>query len=524
LLFPTPDTLIPWTSSQHLSSTILASSVGAIGSKMSEQQEENLELTSTTAPGQTFPTRTALAEHYKTDWHKYNLKRRQANLPVLLEPDFQARLEAAKALQQTKQVGTNHLKQNSKSNKQRNSNRDAAKNGVVQLPQASAYHRIKEEELQNQNHKNQMELETPIGATAAELALADTMEPETVAQLAAEALVEIEPRQCLFDPHMSPSVEANVDRMSRKYGFFVPDREYLTDLEGLVGYCQEKIKLGHVCIYCQRVFTTWQGCQKHMIATRHCKVRYEPNVDLEEYAVFYDFTAADNDFLGRIKKNASNANAHDLKEEMEVDDTVGIKDEDDWEDVSEDEEEAENEDMNAVDDEDEALYNGYEEEIHGMGFGVTPLGELIFPDGRIIGHRALRRYYKQRPVMPNQSTAVVAARHAAGERLYRGRVYNIGGETASTNTNTTEDALAFRQAGIAPGLAAGRAGKGILVSSNAGAFSQVSVYRYRAAIRKQRRGNDEGHRLWNKSNQNINRMDKKHNRLMNGVSVAHAAR
>ena len=68
-----------------------------------------------------------------------------------------------------------------------------------------------------------------------------------------------------------------------------------------------------------------------------------------------------------------------------------------------------------------------------MGFDVTPLGELVFPDGRIIGHRGLQRYYKQRlPQHSEQSTAVQAARKAAGERLYRGRVYNIGNGDPTT--------------------------------------------------------------------------------------------
>lgn len=38
-------------------------------------------------------------------------------------------------------------------------------------------------------------------------------------------------------------------------GFFVcvVDRiECLADLEGLLGYCHEKIKLGHYCLYCEK--------------------------------------------------------------------------------------------------------------------------------------------------------------------------------------------------------------------------------------------------------------------------------
>ena len=109
--------------------------------------------------------------------------------------------------------------------------------------------------------------------------------------------VEIDPLQSLFDRHLSASVEANVERMYRKYGFFVPDREFCSDLEGLVGYLHERVKLGHMCIYCHRVFTTWQGCQKHMISKQHSKIRYEAGIDLEDLSVFYDFKEENERFL-----------------------------------------------------------------------------------------------------------------------------------------------------------------------------------------------------------------------------------
>ena len=55
-------------------------------------QEQKQHLTSTTAPGVLFANRAELAAHYQTDWHRYNLKRREAGLAVLLYPDFMARL------------------------------------------------------------------------------------------------------------------------------------------------------------------------------------------------------------------------------------------------------------------------------------------------------------------------------------------------------------------------------------------------------------------------------------------------
>ena len=201
---------------------------------------ETPQLTSTTAPGKVFASRKELADHYKSDWHKYNLKRREAGLPLLLESDFQARLAAALSLRQEEgRHGTSHLKRGKKQKPKRNKNNKkdhyGSEGGVVAKSQAEAYDKMKEDD-------NAEDGEAPV---------ATTMETEEQGEEGGEQAVEeeeapvIDPKQCLFDRHFSATVEANADRMYRKYGFFLPDREYLTDVEGLIGYCHEKIK---VCI------------------------------------------------------------------------------------------------------------------------------------------------------------------------------------------------------------------------------------------------------------------------------------
>mmetsp|Transcript_11681 Transcript_11681/g.16687 ORF Transcript_11681/g.16687 Transcript_11681/m.16687 type:complete len:485 (+) Transcript_11681:110-1564(+) len=479
-------------------------------------------LTSTTAPGKTFLSRTELANHYKSDWHKFNLKRREAGLPLLLEKDFQARLDAALALRREREgreerSGTDHLKKNknqenhkkkNKKNKHRDKGQVLGTGKAVAVSQVSAYQAMKdakeneEKEEQRQEGEQDAHMQTSQEKTESEI-----MEEE-------EEPPVIDPRQCLFDSHMSPTIPANIERMQRKYGFFMPDQEYLIDMEGMLGYCHEKVKLGHVCLYCQKIFKTWQGCQKHMISTRHTKLRYERGVDLDEFDPFYDFSEADADFLGRPVSNQQQDMEDEDVQETEQDDG-------EWEDITDDEADQGEEGDTDVDmDEDDGLYAGYEDEIKEFGFDVSPLGELVFPDGRIIGHRGLARYYKQRFAPTNETTAVVAARQAAGERLYRGRVYDIGGPGEQQH----ESALALMRAGVDPIAAKGRAGKGVLVASGGGGYTAVSLYRYRAVVKKARRDEAQGQRLQHRSNMNTNRMDKKANRLMNDVSVAHAAR
>ena len=93
------------------------------------------------------------------------------------------------------------------------------------------------------------------------------------------------------------TVSENVSRMATLYGFFIPDREYCADLEGMIGYLHEKVKLGHYCLHCQRVFTTATGTIQHMRDSGHTKLRYEEGVDLEEFDVFYDFEEANEEYL-----------------------------------------------------------------------------------------------------------------------------------------------------------------------------------------------------------------------------------
>jgi pre-60S factor REI1 len=466
-----------------------------------------MEFTSTTAPGKVFASRNDLAAHYKTPWHKYNLKRREAGLPPLLETDFLARLAAAQAV---------HLERVTK--KSNSSTCDDS--GKGHLKSGKQQKKNKDRALHESNKEGRTQELTDFNSSQAE---SDGRMPVSTNT---SAHFEINPKQCLFDRHVSASVQANVDRMHRKYGFFIPDYEYLFDMTGLVGYCHEKIQLGHVCLYCHRTFRTPRSCIQHMHNKNHTKLRYEISVDLEDLDVFYDFTDADQAFLKSTihprLQGPSEVSDDDMVNEDDDEENV---DDLDWEDVSDDEEGGDEDDDEM--DGDEELYHGYEEEVARMGWKVTPLGELIFPDGRIMGHRGLRRYYKQRLSQHKEtSVAVSAARQAAGERLYRGRVYNIGynGNAASNDSEFSEKNVALAIMGISPGMAAGRAGKGILVTSPSGTYSQVSVYRYRAAICKQRRQMRQGRQLVQRTTANLNRMDKKANRLMNNVSVAHAQR
>ncbi|GLC35863.1 hypothetical protein PLESTM_000376600 [Pleodorina starrii] len=100
-------------------------------------------------------------------------------------------------------------------------------------------------------------------------------------------------RRSLFDNHMSDSFQANLEYMFKRFGFYLPDSEYLTDPEGLLKYLGAKLQVGGVPLYIRgddsnaRQFRSLHAVQRHMVDTCQCKMAYDDNE--EEYDEFYDY-------------------------------------------------------------------------------------------------------------------------------------------------------------------------------------------------------------------------------------------
>lgn len=73
------------------------------------------------------------------------------------------------------------------------------------------------------------------------------------------------PEMCLFCLLPSSSLEENVAHMGLAHGLFIPEKEYLIDLRGLIIYLGEKIGVGNLCIYCEKSFTSTEGARAHMV-------------------------------------------------------------------------------------------------------------------------------------------------------------------------------------------------------------------------------------------------------------------
>ncbi|KAH8235488.1 hypothetical protein KR032_001402 [Drosophila birchii] len=317
-------------------------------------------------------------EHYKTDWHRYNLKRRVAQLPPVTAEEFQQRVLSARSAtdaaleEQNISVYCHACRRQFGSQKAHDNHLNSKK------------HR----ELLAKFERDQMTASGGSTSTSASICTRSVLEPRPHPALAAAAAgkgrlafaeratmkddqegqemdedddddfedIEEEEvdsdewdkipenplteRDCLFCQHTSEDLVENLKHMSVAHSFFIPDTEYCTDIEGLLYYLGEKVANYFICLWCNdrgKTFYSLDAVRKHMLDKGHCQMLHE-GMALAEYAEYYDYSSS----------------YPDNKDGMDIDEEV-VPD----------------------------LLDGDEY-------------QLVLPSGAVIGHRSLLRYYRQR--------------------------------------------------------------------------------------------------------------------------------
>lgn len=246
--------------------------------------------------------------HYKTDWHRYNLKRKVAEMPPVTAEVFQQKVLAQKAeveAQQQSKTKSLHCQLCNKTFSSENAfsnHLSSKKHKDVEANKANKAKKqeslITESQFSN-NFKRKDSKETDPENTESENAESlshngdddddedDDIEEDT-----------LEVTDCLFCPHHSVSLEENLKHMTRSHSFFIPDLDYVVDLKGLVTYLCEKVGMGNMCLYCNdkgKSFFSLEAVQSHMVDKGHTKMNYEGDAVLE-YADFYDFSSSYPDY------------------------------------------------------------------------------------------------------------------------------------------------------------------------------------------------------------------------------------
>ena len=230
--------------------------------------------------------------HYKTEWHRYNLKRKVAELAPVSAESFEERILAQRELDAQQMEGK--VIQHCQVCRKSFSTRKSFESHIRSRKHRGA---AKAHEKQKNNEASS---KADCGEATSKVEPSDAKMEEEEVEDEEEGVVSepLDTTECLFCPHVSHDMETNMEHMSKEHGFFVPDLEYLTNLSGLMGYLAEKVGVWNMCLYCNekgKTFHLVEAVQHHMIDKGHCKLFFEGEAALE-YAEFYDYSKSYPDY------------------------------------------------------------------------------------------------------------------------------------------------------------------------------------------------------------------------------------
>jgi len=239
-----------------------------------------------------FPNAEMHREHFKSDWHRYNLKRKVADLPIVSLAAFESKREA-------------HEKATKENEKQA-----TVKSSTYCIACCKNFKTVKAYENHIQSKKHQ-EMILKFEAKPAKQVVAEEEEEESgdeemeVEEVDSDEWEDdpIPITQCLFCNHQSKNLEENLKHMSVAHSFFLPDPEFIVDLVGLMEYLGAKVGQGHMCLWCNergKRFETKEDVQRHMVSKGHCKLRHDGET-LIEFDDWYDYSSSYPDGEGADK-------------------------------------------------------------------------------------------------------------------------------------------------------------------------------------------------------------------------------
>lgn len=295
--------------------------------------------------------------HFKGDWHRYNLKRKVANLPCVTADEFQTRKASHEPKVEDKKekpkpycIACRKKFTNEKSYENHLNSKKHKEMVIKVKPEDLAA--VKEKAAKILDEDAHMKEEAVAGKSAHK-----ENEDEEMEEVDSDEWDDYEDdplpvTRCLFCVKEFNTLEINAKHMLEAHSFFLPDLEYVSDLTGLMEYLGAKVGQGLMCLWCSeksKFYKKLEDVQKHMVDKGHTKMKHEGE-SLLEYAEFYDYSTS----------------YPDAGEDVDKDSEVNF------------------------------------DELDDSGFFLT------LPSGATIGHRTLIRYFKQ-SVNPNREVVIAKA-------------------------------------------------------------------------------------------------------------------
>lgn len=277
--------------------------------------------------------------HFQSEWHKYNLRRKVSDLPPVTISVFTAKVASKTDVKSAVPADTafscdtcnkEFSSQNSYSNHLQSKKHIELKSKprVIHPSRASSPSMIDE---------------TP-------MVIDGELTDDKMVEMAQKALLLTfkSTSICIFCSSESKSASENVRHMKQSHGLFIPYESELDEesgIETIVRYLQERVAIYHSCFSCEMSkapFQSVSAVRKHMLDKGHTSLKFDE--DDEQMMDCYNF---------------------------DKDDVNGDENDDSWTDCDED------------------LYG------EGSALIAEDGSELILANGKVLGHRQFRHIFKQ---------------------------------------------------------------------------------------------------------------------------------
>uniref|UniRef100_A0A1I7XJU7 C2H2-type domain-containing protein n=1 Tax=Heterorhabditis bacteriophora TaxID=37862 RepID=A0A1I7XJU7_HETBA len=213
-------------------------------------------------------------DHYRTDWHRYNLKRQSEQI----EESISLFCSTCRKQMKSKNAFNNHII-SKKHKEMENRDKKGPKQPKKKLSTNTISHSSEDKAKEDNDSENDSSSDWET----------DNESDDDIDFHEDEA---IPVTSCLFCPQTKTSKEASLQHMWFHHGFAFPDKQYLVDEEGLLKYLGMKVGAGRCCIFCpdrRSRFNSVTACQAHMRDKEHCKVPRDSESMLE-FAEYYDYS------------------------------------------------------------------------------------------------------------------------------------------------------------------------------------------------------------------------------------------
>jgi len=447
----------------------------------------------------------------RSDWHRYNLKRRLAELPAVSSEDYNEKVLAAQATNKaaaaqaayaksctvcqktyySENAYQNHIQ--SKVHKARTAAQERARGGeTASVISAALSAPDSEPALEPRDPEAEAEFEQVVAAMKG----TSLQDPSAVTRRPSAPPPDVKHRvdhplspakvitstvplsRCLFCNYDSPSTKLSIVHMTKIHGLFIPEQNFLVDLEGLLGYLQAKIHENHECLSCHKLKGSTEAVQTHMRDKSHCRIAFESEEEMIEVGQFYDFSSTysddeaddfDDDNMdadvmqfkpnGGVKLPGDDGQGEN-EEGWETDSSFSSLDTNDLVSVPKDDRTESYQRLplhrhhSQTDPRPHRSVDGFHSHAHNHNNAVFyDEHEIHLPTGRVAGHRSLRKYFRQNL----HSYPTSAERMERAQRLIEGQSEDAEMEDTDATAAPTPGALTRRgEAGMAGATAAQR--------------------------------------------------------------------